>query len=87
MRINKGRCHLELWEPTYYNHVSDTAFTGYAARTEQLNEVARRLAKADDPNDFATQCAIYDAVGIDSDTFTKYEINYIVERIAEEMIK
>lgn len=56
-------------------------FSGFAHRTSQLDEVARLLAREADPNDFEVQCRIYDEVGINSDTFTDEEINYIIKEV------
>ena len=36
-------------------------------------------------NDFATQCDIYDEVGIDSDTFTDQEVEYIESEVAKRV--
>ena len=52
-------------------------------RMGQLNGIVKRMRAADDPNDFAVQKAAYDAVGLDSDTLTDEEINYIVTKVAE----
>jgi hypothetical protein len=36
-------------------------------------------------NDFATQCRIYDEVGIDSDTLSDAECDYIVREVAKRL--
>ena len=36
-------------------------------------------------NDFSVQCAIYDQVGIDSDTFTNAEVNYSQREVAKRL--
>ena len=69
---------------------SDLAFMGYvfeqegmtATRQGKINKVITLLAQSADPNDFATQCAAYNAARIDSDTFTDSEINYIEREVA-----
>jgi hypothetical protein len=52
-------------------------------RMGQLNSVVKMMRKVADPNDFATQCAVYDAVGLDSDTLTEDEVKYIVDKVVE----
>ena len=69
---------------------SDLAFMGYVFEQEgmtttrqgKINKVIKLLAQSADPNDFATQCAVYNAARIDSDTFTDSEINYIEREVA-----
>ena len=69
---------------------TNTAFWLYAMETEgdlstrrgKINKVIKLLAQSADPNDFATQCAAYNAARIDSDTFTDSEINYIEREVA-----
>ena len=56
-------------------------------RTGKIQKVIKLLA-AQGPilcNDFKTQCEIYDLVGIDSDTFTEREINYIQREVAKRL--
>lgn len=69
---------------------TNTAFWLYAMEQEgelstrqgKINKVIKLLAQSADPNDFATQCAAYNAARIDSDTFTDSEINYIEREVA-----
>ena len=69
---------------------SDLAFMGYVFEQEgmtttrqgKINKVIKLLAQSADPNDFAAQCAVYNAARIDSDTFTDSEINYIEREVA-----
>lgn len=73
--------------------VNNDAFFLYAMECEgdlptrkgKLNKVAKMLAASDQPNDFRTQCVIYDAVGIDSDTFTDDEVLYILNEVARRI--
>ena len=51
-------------------------------RQGKINRVIKELAACVDPNDFATQCRIYDEVGIDSDTFTEDEVQFIIREVA-----
>ena len=74
----------------WYRPEEDLAFTAFAMECEgdvdtrqgKINKVIKLLVAAEDPNDFETQCRIYDEVGIDSDTFTEDEIQFIIREVA-----
>lgn len=51
-------------------------------RISRIERLISLLVLTDNPNDFATQCEVYEIVGIDSDTFTTDEIKYIEMEIA-----
>lgn len=51
-------------------------------RISRIERLISLLVITDNPNDFATQCEVYEIVGIDSDTFTIDEIAYIEMEIA-----
>lgn len=70
-------------------------FTMYAMECEgdmltrrgKINKVIKLMVAAGPMcNDFATQCDIYDEVGIDSDTFTDQEIEYIESEVAKRLV-
>ena len=71
--------------------IASNAYLGYVAECEgdsftrqgKINKLIKLLAANDDPNDFNIQCAIYDEVGIDSDTFTEEEISYIENKVGD----
>ena len=85
-----NNCPFEVWAPDYRSHMNNTAFSLYAMESEgdlptrrgKIEKVIKELLASDDPSDFQVQCAIYDKVGIDSDTFTDEEINYIETEVA-----
>ena len=68
----------------------NVGFTLYAMECEgdlptrqgKINKVIKLLAATEDPNDFETQCRIYDEVGINSDTFTENEVQFIIREVA-----
>lgn len=71
------------------------AFTMYAMECEgdmltrqgKINKVIKLMVAAGPMcNDFATQCDIYDEVGIDSDTFTDQEVEYIESEVAKRLV-
>ena len=78
---NENRCPLDVWAPDHRCSMNNKAFSAYAFRQQQIEDVINSLAAARDPNDFSTQLAAYDAAGLDSDTLTDDEVDYIVKEI------
>ena len=81
-----GHCTFDIWGPDRHTSINNVAFSAYAFRQQQVEDVIDMLAAADDPNDFSTQCFIYNTVGIDSDTFTNDEINYIEREVSHRRV-
>ncbi len=91
-----NRCGATLWAPSMEPHfVEDRAFSLYAMECEgetstrqgKINKVIKLMVAAGPMcNDFATQCDIYDEVGIDSDTFTDQEVQYIESEVAKRLV-
>lgn len=88
---------LEILQPPCYrgNPVETTAFNLYALECEgetttrqgKINKVIKLMVAAGPMcNDFATQCGIYDEVGINSDTFTDQEVQYIESEVAKRLV-
>ena len=90
-----NNCPFDVWAPDHRNHMNNTAFSLYAmenagdlpTRRGKIERVIKELLTSDNPSDFQVQCAIYDKVGIDSDTFTDEEINYIETEVARRWNK
>lgn len=81
---------IVLYAPFIRNAIENQAFTCYALdcmRKEKINKVIELMVAAGPImcNDFATQCEIYNQVGIDSDTFTDEEVEYIVGEVAKRL--
>ena len=94
-RDGHDRCGATIWSPSTNGHfVEDRAFSLYAmgcegdttTRQGKINKVIKLMVAAGPMcNDFATQCDIYDEVGIDSDTFTDQEVQYIEREVAKRV--
>ena len=58
-----------------------------STRTGKIQKVIKLMVAAGPTrcNDFNVQCAIYDEVGIDSDTFSESEVNYIQREVAKRL--
>ena len=59
-----------------------------STRKGKINKVIKLMVAAGPImcNDFATQCDIYDEVGIDSDTFTDQEVQYIESEVTKRLV-
>ena len=85
------RCGATLWAPNLNpNFIEDRAFSLYAMECEtrrgKINNVINLMVAAGpECNNFAVQCAIYDQVGIDSDTFTDDEVKYIEKEVSKRL--
>lgn len=92
MDMNRAGCG-QLHHSFDTTFIASNVYLGYAAECEgdnltregKINKIIKLLAASDNPNDFAIQCAIYDEVGIDSDTFTDQEIEYIQQEVAKRL--
>ena len=58
-----------------------------STRTGKIQKVIKLMVAAGPTrcNDFSVQCRIYDEVGIDSDTFSDSEVNYIQREVAKRL--
>lgn len=89
------RCGATLWTPNLNpNFTEDRAFSLYAMECEgniptrrgKINNIINLMVAAGPAcNNFEVQCAIYDAVGFDSDTLTNQEVKYIEEEVAKRL--
>lgn len=95
-QFGADRCGATIFSPSLNPHfVEDRAFSLYAMEHEgdiptrqgKINKVIKLMVAAGPMcNDFATQCDIYDEVGIDSDTFTDQEVQYIESEVAKRLV-
>lgn len=76
-----SHCRFQIWAPDHHCSMNNLAFSAYTVRQQQIEDVINYLAAARDPNDFPTQLAAYGAAGLDSDTLTDDEVDYMVKEI------
>ncbi len=77
-----GHCTFDVWAPDRHSSINNLAFSAYAVRQQQIEDIINALAKAVDPNDFELQCSIYQTLNFDSDTLTIDEVEYIEREAA-----
>lgn len=78
---NENRCPFDIWAPDHRCLINNKVFSAYTFRQQQIEDVINYLAAADDPDNFPTQLAAYEAANLDSDTLTDDEIDYMVKEI------
>lgn len=71
-----------MWLDAPWYPDDDFAFTMYAARTQQIEDFINALAVTSDPNDYSNQCAAAECAGLDLNSLTSDEINYIESEVA-----
>lgn len=69
--------------PWYEN--DNPEFHIFAYNHQKIEDFINRLARAPDPNNFETQIAIYAEVGLDSNSLTDDEIEYIEREVARRV--
>lgn len=74
-------CHFDLWSPERRSSIANKAFSSYAFRQQQIEDVINLLVEAPDPNDYSTQIDAYAAVNLNSDTLTDNEVEYMIKEI------
>lgn len=84
---NGGHCQFDLWGPDRHTSVGNLAFSAYAFRQQQIEDLVDALAAVNNPNDYATQLSIYKALDFDSDTLTTDEVNYIEREVSRRLCR
>lgn len=59
------------------------AFNAYAFHQQQIEDFINALAATSDPNDYSNQCAAAQCAGLDPNTLTSDEIEYIEREVAK----
>lgn len=78
---NENLCPFDIWAPDRRTSINNKAFSAYAMRQQEIEDLIEALAATDNPNDYATQLSIYKALEFDSDTLTTDEVNYIEREV------
>ena len=78
-----SHCTFDIWAPDRHSSINNLAFSAYAFHQQQIEDFITVLASQDDPNDgdIQTQAARY--VGLDPNTLTSDEIEYIEREVAK----
>ena len=83
---NENLCPFDIWAPDRRNSINNKAFSVYAMRQQEIEDLIDTLAATADPNDYTTQLSIYQALGFDSNTLTTDEVNYIEREVSRRRV-
>ena len=61
--------------------IEHLAFNAYAFHQQQIEDFINALAATSDPNDYSNQCAAAQCAGLDMNTLTSDEIEYIEKKV------
>lgn len=76
-------CPFDLWAPAYRSKATNVAFSAYAYHQQEIEDFIDALAATSDPNDYSNQCAAAQYSGLDVNSLTSDEIDYIEREVAE----
>lgn len=71
-----------MFDPAFYLYAMECE-GDLPTRQGKINKVIKILAAVPDPNDFEVQCMAYDYAGLNSDTLSPAEIQYMENEIAK----
>lgn len=83
MSCYNSNCPFDLWAPDNRNKVTNTAFSTYACHQQEIEDFIDVLAASDDPNDSYEQYAAARCIGLNPDSLTSDEIEYIEREVAK----
>lgn len=78
-----SHCTFETWAPDRHTSINNLAFSAYAFHQQQIEDFIDALAATSDPNDYSNQCAAAQCAGLDPNTLTSDEIEYIEREVAK----
>lgn len=76
-------CSYDLWAPDHRSKVVNVAFSAYAHHQQQIEDFIAVLANQDDPNDGDIQMQASQYVGLNPNSLTSDEIEYIEREVAK----
>lgn len=83
MSCYNSNCPFDLWAPDNRSKATNTAFSAYACHQQEIEDFIDVLAASDDPNDSYEQYAAARCIGLNPDSLTSDEIEYIEREVAK----
>ncbi len=81
----RADCSYDLWAPSHRTKVENVAFSAYAFHQQEIDDFVEVLAASDDPNDQHNQIAAARCVGLNLDSLTSDEIDYIEREVSKRI--
>lgn len=78
-----AHCTFDIWAPDRHSSINNLAFSAYAFHQQQIEDFINALAATSDPNDYSNQCVAAQCAGLDPNTLTSDEIEYIEREVAK----
>lgn len=78
-----SHCTFDIWAPDTHSSMNNLAFSAYACHQDKIDEFVSLLATSGDPNDGEVQSVIAQYVGLDPDSLTSDEVEYIEREVAK----
>ena len=78
-----AHCTFDIWAPDRHSSINNLAFSAYAYHQQQIEDFITVLASQDDPNDGDIQIQAAQYVGLDPNSLTSDEIEYIEREVAK----
>ena len=80
---DSSNCPFDLWAPDNRSKVTNVAFSAYAYHQQEIEDFIEVLSASDDPNDSHEQYAAARCIGLDPNSLTSDEIEYIEREVAK----
>lgn len=78
----KNDCSFDLWAPDHRTKGNNVGFSAFALYTQTIEDFIDVLAATNDPNDEDIQYAAAAQVGLNINSLTSKEIEYIEREVA-----
>lgn len=78
-----SHCTFDIWAPDRHSSINNLAFSAYAFHQQQIEDFINALAATSDPNDYSNQYAAAQCAGLNLNTLTSDEIEYIEREVAK----
>ena len=78
-----AHCTFDIWASDRHTSINNLAFSAYSYHQQQIEDFINALAATSDPNDYSNQCAAAQCAGLDPNSLTSDEIEYIEREVAK----
>lgn len=79
----RDNCPFDLWAPAHRDKTTNVVFSAYAYHQQEIEDFIDALVATSDPNDYSNQCAAAQCSGLDVNSLTSDEIDYIEREVAK----
>ena len=80
-----SHCTFDIWAPDKHSSMNNLAFSAYAHHQQLMDDFIEVLAASDDPNDVYNQYEAARCVGLDINSLTMEDIQYMEREVAKRI--